>query len=66
MVYIAKCFASSYPIVQLYKKYNPIFICAENPIDAPKENFISLQEEFETQNISKNWKNSRDCFSQLN
>ena len=45
IIYIAYCFASSFPIVQLYKKYNPIFICGENPIDAPKKNFISVKEE---------------------
>lgn len=45
IIYIAYCFASSFPIVQLYKKYNPIFICGENPIDAPKRSFISVKEE---------------------
>ena len=45
IIYIAYCFASSFPIVQLYKKYNPIFICAENPVDAPEKNFISVREE---------------------
>ena len=45
MVYIASCFASSYPIVQLYSKYNPIFICdicEEDVIDVPKQNFLTL------------------------
>jgi len=44
IIYIAPTFASSYPIVQLYSKYNPIFICdgAEDIIDVPKHNYITL------------------------
>jgi len=37
MLYIASGFASSFPIVQLYSKYNPIFICGADVIDAPKK-----------------------------
>ena len=60
MVYIATCFASSYPIVQLCEKYNPIFICAENAVDAPKNNFISFEDEFKSNNLEVNWKNFAD------
>jgi len=42
IIYMASCFASSYPIVQLYSKYNPIFICEEDVFDGPKQNFIIL------------------------
>ncbi len=57
LIYIAYCFASSFPIVQLYKKYNPIFICGENPIDAPKKNFISVREELEALKMKVNLEN---------
>lgn len=45
LVYIASCFASSYPIVQLYSKHNPIFICKDDVVDAPKHNFVTLSSE---------------------
>lgn len=45
IVYIASCFASSYPIVQLFSKYNPIFICEEEVIDVLDENVITLTEQ---------------------
>jgi len=34
-----------YPIVQLFKKYNPIFISAGEHIDIPQGNFICLRKE---------------------
>ena len=45
MVYIGSWFASSYPIVQLFSKYNPIFICANGD---PNENIITLSPECKT------------------
>ena len=46
IVYITKGFATSVPIISMYKEYNPIFIFTGNYTDMPTKNFINLDIDF--------------------